>query len=154
MKKNIVLILISLFILSSSITCAIERENTDTNLFDIKDGVISIDIPVGIVEHEKTKNGDEISIDDFGRLLIPGKPSLPTKIFSIAIPPRAEFVDLSYNVGEVVVLHGSYDINPVTLPQVIGSENLEVQSKEEQLYNGNYEKTYNNDNIIQILPFM
>ncbi|GAJ21347.1 unnamed protein product, partial [marine sediment metagenome] len=123
----------------------IEEENEDKNLFDIKDGIISVSIPVGKVEHEKTINGDEISIDDFGRLLFPGKPSLPTKIFSIAIPPGAEFVDLNYNVGEGIVLPGIYDISPVTLPQLIGEEYLEVQLKEEQTYNENYEKTYNND---------
>ncbi len=145
MKKNIVLILISLLILCSNITSAINEETKDKKLYDIKNGMINVRIPVGKVEIEKTINGNEISIDDFGRLMVPGKPSLPTKIFSIAIPPGAEFVDLNYNLGETIVLAGNYDISPVTLPQLIGGEYLEIQLKEEHIYNENYEKTYNSD---------
>lgn len=53
MKKIIVLILISLLILYSNITFAVREENKDINLFDIKDGIISVNIPVGMVKCEK-----------------------------------------------------------------------------------------------------
>jgi len=66
-------------------------------------------------------------------------------MFSIAIPPESIFVDLTYDLGEGIILPGDYDINPVPLPQVIGVEDPVVRQKEEQSYNENYEKTYNSN---------
>ena len=145
MKKIIVFILTSLLLLCNNIVSALDEENEDKNLFDIRDGIISVSIPVGIVEHENTINGDIVSIDDFGRLLIPGKPDLPTRIFSIAIPPGAVFVDLNYDAGEGIVLPGSYYIKPVTPPEVNDVKNLKIQLKEEKIFNENLEETYNSD---------
>ena len=105
MKKSIVLIMIVFLILGSNITVAIENE--DTNILDIKDGIISICIPCGKVKQETTINGDEISIDDFGRLLVPGKPNMPSKIISIAIPPGANVIDVNYKVESEHVLPGN-----------------------------------------------
>jgi hypothetical protein len=146
MKKNIVLILISLLILCSNISCAIENENKDTNLFDIKDGIISICIPVGKVEHEKTINGDEISIDDFGRLLVPGKPNIPSKIISIAIPPDAKVIDVNFKVESEVVLPGNYQIINTQLPKITYEKDSDVYLNELSQYTKNYENVYSSNN--------
>ena len=87
MKKKITCILICLLLIGSVIVGAGISKIEET---EITDGTISVKIPIGSYEIESTEFGDEISIEDFGHLLIPGMPNLPTKIFSIAIPPGAE----------------------------------------------------------------
>ena len=48
---------------------------------------VSVAIPVGSYGIVSTARGQEVSIADFGSLLVPGKPTLPSKIFAVAIPP-------------------------------------------------------------------
>ena len=143
MKKKIILIILSLVVVCSNITVALEKEN-DT-LIKLKDGIISSDIPIGEINIEKTINGDEISIDDFGRLLVLGKPNLPSKIFSIAIPPQAKFIDLSYELYEPVVLTDCYIINPVPIPKITDEKNQELKNKQQKILDDNFQKTYEND---------
>ena len=63
---------------------------------------LSVPIPVGTYRIAQTTRGDEIAIEDFGSLLVPGKPHLPSKIFALAIPPGAKVVDVDYAVGQEV----------------------------------------------------
>ena len=144
MKKSIVLIMIVLLILGSNITFAIENE--DTNLLDIKGGIISISIPGGKVEHETTINGDEISIDDFGRLLVPGKPNMPSKIISIAIPPGANVIDVNYKVESEDVLPGNYQILSTQLPKITYEKDSDVYENELSQYTKNNEEVYSSNN--------
>ncbi len=148
MKRNIVLILISLLILCSNITYAIGEKNKDKdiNLFDIKDGIISICIPVGKVEHDKTVNGDEISINDFGRLLVPGKPNMPSKIISIAIPPGAKVSNINYKVESEVILPGNYQIINTQLPKITYEENSDVYLNKLSQCTKNYKNIYSSNN--------
>jgi hypothetical protein len=90
---------------------------------------------------------DKVTVENFGRNLIPGKPDLPSKIFSIAIPPGAVFEDISFNIGESVIIDGIYNIKPVNLPRVIGKENPEIYKQEQIKYEENYESVYSNDNL-------
>ena len=85
-------------------------------------GRIRVSIPVGTYEIQENEQGHEVSVEGFGRLLIPGKPDLPSKIFALAVPPGAEVVDVSYDAGQGVVLDGTYDVPPASLPRVIGPE--------------------------------
>jgi len=142
MKKNVVLIIIILFILFSNISCARVEKNKDVNSADLINDIINVCIPVGRTEHEKTLTGDEIEIDNYGRLLIPGEPNLNSKIFSIAIPPNAVFVDLQYIIGKGIVLPGRYDINPVPYPKFSNVVKNEAKINDEQQFN---KKTYNSD---------
>ena len=113
-----------------------------TNVIRNKDGAITVNMPVGTYEIKKTGQGHEVSVEDFGRLLIPGKPSLPSKIFSIAIPPGAQFKSVSFETRNSVVLPSSYNVLPVPLPRVIGDENSAVYEKELGKYYENYKSTY------------
>ena len=54
------------------------------------DGVVSVPIPVGAYQIEQTPQGQYVSVEGFGRILVPGKPDLPSKIFAVAITPGAE----------------------------------------------------------------
>jgi len=151
MRKTIFGILVSMLMIGSVLASATVVENkvdlkdVKTNFFEIEDGEISVTMPIGSYEIKQTDQGDYVSVEDFGRLLIPGKPELPTKIYAIAIPPGAEFDDVTYEIGEGTELPGEHNVIPTPLPKVIGVEDPEVREKEEQIYKENYENTYNSD---------
>ena len=106
---------------------------------------ISIDIPIGEYRIQSTEAGQTIFIEGFGRTSIPGEPALPSKIFAIAIPPGAQVEDISYETGESIVLPGTYTIDPVVLPRVIGEENPALYQKEYESYEQRYSQVYGND---------
>jgi len=147
MSKIVFGILVSMLMIGSVLTSATVVENDrylkgGKNLFEIDDGEISVTIPIGNYEIKSTEQGDEIYVENFGSLLIPGKPNLPSKIFSIAIPPGAEFVDINFDVSDTIVLSGVYNVPPVNLPRVIGDEKQEVYTKDLKRYNENYNSVY------------
>ncbi|KYK23837.1 hypothetical protein AYK24_00980 [Thermoplasmatales archaeon SG8-52-4] len=144
MKKIIFGVFVSLMLVVSVIAGSTSVNNKELNetVMLYEDGTIITSIPVGSYKIESKEQGDLVSIDDFGRLLIPGKPQLPTKIIAIAIPPGSQYVDLTYETGEGIILPGEYNIMPTPLPKVIGLEDPDVKEKEQQIYNENYETTY------------
>ena len=151
MKKIVFGILVSMLMIGSVLASAtiveneVELKEEKTSLFEIEDGEISATIAVENYEIESTEQGDEISVEDFGHLLIPGKPNVPSRIFSIAIPPGAEFVDFSFEVTDSEALVGSYNLLPVPVPEIIGEENQEAYMQELEKYNDNYKQTYGSD---------
>ncbi len=152
MNKVVIGILITILMIGSvfagaSTTNYYTEITENISLFEIDDGEITLQIPVGDYEIVQNNDGDEVSVDNFGRNLIPGKPNLPSKIFSVAIPPGAIFKDVSFNCVESVILEGSYNIKPVDLPRVIGREDPEVYRQEQMNYIENYESVYGNDNL-------
>ena len=142
MKKKVIGIIVCTLMIGSVLASTAVSVNGETVLFEIEDGTISATIIVGNYEIETTENGDEIYVEDFGRHLIPGMPNLPSKIFSVAIPPGAEVVDVSFEVADSVVLPGSYEVPPVPLPRVICEEDPEVYEQELNQYNENYNEVY------------
>jgi hypothetical protein len=106
---------------------------------------IKVSIPVGAYEIQETPQGQKVSVEHFGRLLVPGKPNLPSKIFALAIPPGAELVDVNYDAGQGIVLPGAYQIPPVSLPRVIGQEDPLVSERERTAYRENYRSVYGSD---------
>jgi len=114
-------------------------------IFDQSDDTVTVTIPVGEYDIRNTGYGDEVFIEDFGSLLVPGKPALPSKIFAIAIPPETEISDVTFDVGEGVILPGVYEISPVPLPRVIGTENPQTYKRNQKEYQENYDVVYEND---------
>jgi len=108
-------------------------------------GHIRVSIPVGTYEIRETKRGQEVSVEDFGRCLIPGAPDLPSKIFALAIPPGAELVDVAHDAGQGVVLDGTYEIPPASLPRVIGPEDPQISERERRAYEENHRTIYGSD---------
>jgi hypothetical protein len=106
------------------------------------DGEISVTIPIGTYEIQDTEGGQEIFLEDFGRLLVPGKPNLPSKIFAVAIPPGAEVAEVNFTAGEGVTLPGSYQLAPVGLPRVIGQEDPLLYERDKRMYEENYNSVY------------
>ena len=130
MKRKIVGILVCMLMIGTvfvgvsgnKVVTPIER----TNVLSTGQDEIIVDIPIGQYEINQANGYDEISVEDFGRLLIPGKPNLPSKIFAVGIPPGAELIEIDFDIGDGIVLPGTYNVPPVALPRVIGQENPDV----------------------------
>ena len=106
---------------------------------------ISVTIPVGTYEIKDTEQRQKISVENFGRLLVPGKPNLPSKIFAVAIPPGAEVAEVTFDTHEGVTLPGIYEISPAPLPRVISQEDPLVYEKDRKMYEENYNSVYRSD---------
>ncbi len=103
----------------------------------------TISIPIKITSYSvvKTQAGEKIIADGFGRLSQPGKPYLPSKIFSIAIPPDATFIEMSYDLGKKTTLEGIYHISPI-LPSELSIKDDQFEYQQEQMYASNVESIY------------
>jgi len=151
MKKIVFGILVSMLMIFSVFASAtiieINKEDKPKYLlpFEIEDGVISSSFSIAEYQIKNIQGNDEINLENFGRLLIAGKPDIPSKIFSIAIPPGSNFIDMDYEIINSEVLTGPYNIAPVPLPKVIGAVNPEVQRKEQDDYEKNYQSIYGTD---------
>ena len=53
---------------------------------------------------------DYIRMEDFGSLLIPGKPRLPARTFSIALPPGARLTSVSFHPDPPVPIPSRYQM--------------------------------------------
>jgi len=130
----ILMLVSALFLIDTSAVFGFEREQT-----------ISVTIPVAAHEIENTMLGQELYIDGYGYWLIPGKPKLPSRIFALAIPSGAEFIEIDFTIGEGVSLPGNYDIPPTPLTRVIGEENPASYEREKQRYEENFSSVYGSD---------
>ncbi len=150
-SKTIITILLSMLMLGGVIANVHAGENNQDldygkiGYFDICEDTISVTIPIGTYEIKNTEQGHEISVENLGRLLVPGKPNLPSKIFAVAIPPGAEVLEVTFNTGEGVVLPGTYEISPSSLPRVIGQEDPLIYEYEREMYEENYNTVYGSD---------
>jgi hypothetical protein len=106
---------------------------------------LTVTIPAGPYKITSTDKSDEITLTDFGRLLVPGKPDLPSRIFAIAIPPGAEVANVTFDPGRGVALPGTYEIAPAPVPRVIGEENSGLYQRDLARYQANYRATYGSD---------
>jgi hypothetical protein len=108
-------------------------------------GGITLTIPVGAYQIRDSHEAQVLSIENFGRLLIPGKPNLPSKIFAIAIPPGAQVTEVAFDIGKGAVLPGTYQISPSPLPRVIGEEDPAIYEMDRQRYEENFKSVYGSD---------
>ena len=150
-SRMILIILIAMLMLGSFLANVHANENNQDleykkiGNFDIFKDTISVTIPFGTYKIKNTEQGHEISVENLGRLLVPGKPNLPSKIFAVAIPPEAEVLEVTFNAGEGLTLPGNYDIPPSPLPRVIGQENPLIYEREREIYEENYNAVYGSD---------
>jgi hypothetical protein len=141
MMKKIIGIFVCMLMMGSAVFGAIAAIKS-TQGSDILDNTITVHIPVGSYSITNIKKGHEVTIEEYGRLLIPGKPNLPSKIFSIAIPPGAVVRDVQFETSRSVTLPGEYQIPPCSLPRVIGPENSAALAQDQQQYDQNYKSVY------------
>jgi hypothetical protein len=109
------------------------------------DGQVSVTVPVGMYEIKDTPQGHQVYVEDFGRLLVPGKPNLPSNIFAVAIPPGAQMTGVSFSAGEGITLPGTYVVSPAPLPRVIGQEDALLYERDRRMYEDNYNSVYRSD---------
>jgi hypothetical protein len=145
MMKKIVGIFVCMLMICGAFVSASNMTKNKQGLI-IDNGSITITIPVGRYEIKEINQGHEIAIENYGRLLIPGKPNLPSKIFSIAIPPGAKVCDVTFETKEGVVLPGSYKIAPCSLPRVIGPADSVLTERDQHQYDENYKAVYGQNN--------
>jgi hypothetical protein len=105
----------------------------------------SVAIPVGQYEISTTRPGADVAVEGFGSLLVPGKPKLPSRIFSIAIPPGAEVTGVTCDAGEGVVLPGTYAVPPTPLTRVIGDQDPVVSARRLRMFQENHDAVYGSD---------
>ncbi len=88
---------------------------------------------------------DEIQMEGFGSIGIPGKPALPAKTFMIALPPGAQVDSLRTN-GVPHEIAGEYKINPapMQLPKSTFDQYIEKAKKK---YEENLRRTYDSDEL-------
>ncbi len=144
MMKKIIGIFVCTLMISGALVSAQNLFN-DKKEFNIDTGTLSVTIPVGRYQIVEEKQGLEVTIEGFGRLLIPGKPSLPSKIFSIAIPPGATVQDVTFEAKTSTILPGNYRIAPNPLPRIIGAEDSVLRDRDQQQYEENFKSVYRQD---------
>ncbi len=106
------------------------------------DDALTVAISIGAYEIKKTNLGDEVAVENYGCLSIPGEPQLPVKIFSIAIPPGAHVRNVTFETKNGILLYGTYRIPPCPLPLVMGQENPVLSQRNQHRYQENYRKVY------------
>jgi hypothetical protein len=146
MKKIFAGILFCMLLIPSVLTSATIVQNTEIKNFIYSNGEVTITISIDDYQIENTAEGKIFSIENFGRLLIPGMPTVPSKIFAIAIPPGSVFNGITYEIKESRELSGTYQIPPVNLPRVIGEENPDIYQSELNKYLENYNAAYGSNN--------
>ena len=148
-KRNIMTVFFIATLLISSVFVNAEGEERINNadernnvIFNQTDNTISVTIPVG--DYDITNNGQEIEIflDGFGRSLIAGTPSLPSRIFAIAIPPGANILDVSFESGEGILIPEISYIQPVPISRVVGEENPQLYEQQQIKYVENFNLVY------------
>lgn len=87
-----------------------------------------------------------IRMEDFGYLLVPGKPMLPVKEFLIALPPGAEIISVATQGVGSVELQGTYMIGPAP-PLLPASDRLEIMRESREVWQRNYDIVYSSDHL-------
>ena len=147
MNRKIIGVIVVFLMFSSVMVSASVNIRKDASLNTDFDRYVQLSFSIGDYQIESSEQGEKIFVEEFGRLLIPGKPNLPSKIFSIAIPPGAEFVNLDYEIISKETLPGTYFVQPSPLPRVIGEEDLDVVLKEQDLYDKNFNEVYHGKDV-------
>jgi hypothetical protein len=130
-------LIIMLALVGTSFIGFTRGENTETT--------VSITVPISSYQIIKNVDSHVILMEDYGRLLIPGQPNLPSSIFAIALPPGAELDTLAFETPDDITLSGSYQITPVVQPQIIADEPSSIAQERAQTFNDNYKTTYSQD---------
>ena len=134
--------IICIFIILLLITTTIPFIGQADYIGDDKNGINnnidtgSITVTLRSKPYTITINEDEISeiiMEDFGSILIPGYPKLPSRTFNIGLPPKAEVISVELIDINQVVRPGIYDIKTSNFY----SNNMKIQKfqKKNEIYN-------------------
>lgn len=104
--------------------------------------IVDIDVPAFNIK-ELSKGTQSINIDGFELLKEPGKPALPFKLLTLAIPPGAVVQNVEVR-GTLTTLTGNYNIEPAT-PVFPMNENPKLVSQCYDKYNANKQMIYSSN---------
>jgi len=177
MNRFLCIIIICLLTIGSMNVISTSNDNKNIEKMSQQNQNISlksISIPITLIDYEisNSNEGDMITVSTFGRIIEPGKPQLPQKIISIAIPQNAIPTKVTCDILRSERLPGTYELNPASIPSFI-NDNLtksyflkEYQKNIKEIYEKNsfYPKQpitfkkqskYRNYNLVdvQVTPF-
>ena len=110
-----------------------------------REGTLQVVIPTGFPSVQRNAATAKVTVPGFGRLLVPGKPNLPAKIFSIALPPGTEVVEATFEAVGVKTLPGTFQVPPAPLPRVVGVEDPAVLARHQKVFQANHDAVYGKD---------
>ncbi len=113
---------------------------------------LSVTIPLAEHTITETGSGHCVHVEGCGTLHEPGAPQLPVRIFSIAVPPGAEVVGVSYTAADPVLLPTRCDVAPAPVWEPIGPPNAQARSAEQQRFDANHAAIYGNDELYPAAP--
>lgn len=146
MKKSLILIVI--LCISCISPCSIIGANIGQiyhhPLFYDRIQSISVSIEIPPYTIIDTPKGEKILVEDFGRLTEAGVPYLPSRIFSIAIPPDAKFFTLTEDLGEKKVVDGFHCICPIE-PPVFPQDYTDQAKEQADNYQSSLSSIYTSD---------
>ena len=111
----------------------------------VEEGTVSVTIPADAYSVLQDGSYHQVVMDGFGRLPEPGMPSLPARIFAVAVPPGAEVTDVRFFSEGGIELDGRYDIAPIPLPRVLSQENPAAYARDLEAYEKNISEIFFND---------
>ena len=146
---KILVILIAILFIGCMFPCSLMKgeSSSQQSYYPVHlNGLQTISVSIQIPSYSifETLKGEKIIVDGFGRLSDPGEPYLPSKVFSIAIPPSAAFVGLNVDPGEKRVIPGVHDIYPIE-PSVIPWEYDDLADEQAMKYQSLVTSIYASD---------
>jgi len=107
-------------------------------------GSVTCRIEVGEYRVTEADGSVELNLEGFGVVGTAGGPRLPGKIFAIAVPPGAMVTGVSVD-GKATLLPGTFRIEPVGLPRMIGEEKADVYQRQLAEWTATRDGIYSND---------
>lgn len=129
MTRQLILFLACILVLSCALVLS-PSANAKIYEFTINSGEYEI--------IELTDGQQEIHMHGFGQLLTPKAPKLPSKIFSIGIPPEATVRSVKIIPIKKIHLPGKYHIIPAEIP-------YPTSSNAQEIYTANGDAVYSSD---------
>lgn len=142
----IALLICSSFFVSASATIQPVVSNPKQELsYAHHDDTVRVTIPIEQYSLIYDNGIPQIIIPGFGNSLAAGTPSLPSRIFSIAIPPGAELVDMCFYAESSVQLSDINYIQPVPISRTLSQENHDLFQLRQKQYDETVDLIYSTD---------
>ncbi len=148
MKKKILLLISIVFIVNSSFSSAIVNSMNDDSSTPFKEEklVFTVSFPdIDNINIFSDGKNQRLELEDFGYLMVPGKPMLPAKTFLLALPPGAKATNVDFILGSPTHLQDTYDISPVGPIVILDDSNYHEQERLIIEWENNYKETYSSD---------
>jgi hypothetical protein len=115
MKNKIICIFLTLLLIITSISLIGQannlKNNRNTNSNNLTIEFIIIKLKSNPYTIKTSDNGkSKIIMKDFGSILVPGFPKLPSKTFNVGLPPGAEIISLNIISKDQQLISREYDI--------------------------------------------